>query len=129
MREIAVGDAVLLHQIDGSSQLYFVVNRLSPTEVQLNTIDAHGSNFFAAATAPIYHRGIQPGQWEPTNEVVPERLRWYGERLRMSDHPVSHYLHSLLTVKLPDDIEEAFTKVGHIYAEKDVRSPFYEVRH
>ncbi len=129
MREIVVGDAVLLHQADGSSQLYFVVNRLSPTEVQLNTFDAHGSNFFAGATAPVYHRGTQPGQWELTNEAVPERLRWYAESLRMSDHPVLQELHSLLTIKLPDDIEEAFSKVGRIYAEKDVRGPFYEVRH
>ncbi len=128
MREIAVGDAVRLHQTDGSFQLYFVVNRISPTEVQLNTFDANGSTFYAA-TAPVYRRGTQPGQWEPTNEAVPERLRWYGESLRMSDHPASRALHSLLTVKLPDDIEEVFSMVGRIYADKDVRSPFYEVQH
>src|SRR5260221_12958102 len=81
---------------------------------------------FHATTAPIYKRGTQPGQWEPTNEEPQEEFKIFGEALRMADHPTARMLYSLLNIKLSADVEEVFSMVGRIYADKDVRSTFYE---
>ena len=126
MREPVSGDVVLLHQANGLSQLCIIVNSISPTEVQLTYLDASS---FDATTAPIYQRGSLPGQWEPTNETVPEDVRRMSESFRMTNHPAARGLHALLTLKLSPDIEDAFSEVGRSYAEKDVHGPFYEVRH
>jgi len=128
MRQVAVGDAVLLHQQDGSTTLSLIMNILSSTQVQLiypNETDS----YFDAATAPIYQRGTHPGQWEPTDEAVSDTVRRRREGVQMSAHPAAQALHFILTVKLPPDSEEVFSKIGRIYAEKALKSPFYEVLH
>ncbi len=128
MQEIKVGDTVLLHLPDGLAGTRMVVNVISSTEVQLANFEISGLAF-DATTAPIYKRGTQPGQWEPTNEEPQEELKKISEALRMADHPTSRMLHSLLNIKLPADVEEVFSMIRRIYADKDVRSPFYEVQH
>jgi len=128
MQEVKAGDPVILHQPDGSTTLYLITNVLSSTQVQLINPNETDSQF-NSTTAPIYLRGTQPEQWEPTDEALSDKFRIGREGLQMSDHPASQALHSLLTVNLSPDIEEAFSKVGRIYAEKDVRSPFFEVEH
>ncbi len=128
MQEVKVGDTVLLHLPDGSAATRIVVNVISSTEVQLANFEISGSAF-DATTAPIYKRGTQPGQWEPTNEEPQEELKYFSEALRMADHPTTRMLHSLLNIKLSADVEEVFSTVGRIYADKDLRSPFYEVQH
>jgi len=128
MRQVAVGDAILLHQQDGSTTLSLIMNILSSTQVQLiypNETDS----YFDAATAPIYQRGTHPGQWEPTDEAVSDTVRRRREGVQMSAHPAAQALHFILTVKLPPDSEEVFSKIGRIYAEKALKSPFYEVLH
>lgn len=129
MQEVKVGDTVLLHLPDGSAATRMVVNVISSTKVQLVNFEISDSAF-DATTAPIYKRGTQPGQWEPTNEAPPEEYKQnIGEGLRMADHPTTRMLLSLLNIKLSADIEEVFSMIWRIYADKDVRSPFYEVQH
>jgi hypothetical protein len=128
VQEVKVGDTVLLHLPDGSAATRMVVNVISSTKVQLVNFEISDSAF-DATTAPIYKRGTHPGQWEPTNEEPPEEFKKFGEGLRMADHPTTRMLHSLLNIKLSADVEDVFLMVGRIYADKDVRSPFYEVQH
>jgi hypothetical protein len=129
MQEVKVGDTVLLHLPDGLATTRIVVNVISSTEVQLVNFEISDSAFHGT-TAPIYKRGTQPGQWEPTNEEPQEELKKiFSEALRMVDHPTARMLYSLLNIKLSADVEEVFSMVGRIYADKDVRGPFYEVQH
>ncbi len=128
MQEVKVGDTVLLHLPDGSATTRIVVNVISSTEVQLVNFEISDSAF-DATTPPIYKRGTQPEQWEPTNEEPQEDLKRFSEALRMVDHPTTRMLFSLLNIKLSADVEEVFSMIGRIYADKDVRSPFYEVQH
>jgi hypothetical protein len=128
VQEVKVGDTVLLHLPNGSAATRMVVNVISSTKVQLVNFEISDSAF-DATTAPIYKRGTHPGQWEPTNEEPPEEFKKFGEGLRMADHPTTRMLHSLLNIKLSADVEDVFLMVGRIYADKDVRSPFYEVQH
>ncbi len=62
-------------------------------------------------------------------EAQQEELQWFEEALRMASHPTTKKLQSVLNIKLSDDIEAAFSMVGHLYNDKDRRSPFYEVEH
>jgi hypothetical protein len=128
MQEVKVGDTVLLHLPDGLATTRIVVNVISSIEVQLVNFEISDSAF-DATTAPIYKRGTQLEQWEPTNEEPQEELKKFSEALRMVDHPTARMLYSLLNIKLSADVEEVFSMVGRIYADKDVRSPFYEVQH
>ena len=128
MQEVKVGDTVLLHLPDGLATTRIVVNVISSIEVQLVNFEISDSAF-DATTAPIYKRGTQLEQWEPTNEEPQEEFKIFGEALRMADHPTARMLYSLLNIKLSADVEEVFSMVGRIYADKDVRSPFYEVQH
>src|SRR6266536_846084 len=128
MQEVKTGDAVLLYQPDGSATPTLVVNVISQAEVQLVNFEISGSAF-NATTAPVYIRGTEPGQWEPMNEEPREELKRLSEGLQMASHPTTKMLHSLLNIKLSDDIEEVFSMIGRIYADKDIRSPFYEVQH
>jgi hypothetical protein len=129
VQEVKIGDTVLLHLPDGSAATRMVVNVISSIEVQLVNFEISGSAF-NAITAPIYRRGTQPGQWEPTNEEPQEEFKIFvGEALRMADHPTMRMLHSLLNIKLSADIEEVFSMISRMYADKDLSSPFYEVQH
>jgi len=62
-------------------------------------------------------------------EAQQEKLQWFEEALRMASHPTTKKLQSVLNIKLSDDIEAAFSMVGHLYNDKDRSSPFYEVQH
>lgn len=128
MREVKVGDIVHVHQPDGSVIRRFVVNVISPTEVQVVALDMN-SPVFNASTAPIYVRGTQPGQWEATNEVPSVASQKIREGLQVVSHPRMQLLLSLLTVQIPSDIEEVFSMISRMYADKDLSSPFYEVQH
>jgi hypothetical protein len=128
MREVNSGDLVHVHEPDGSVALKIVVNVISPTEVQVADLDKNRP-LFDASTAPILVRGAQPGQWEATEEPPSEGNQRMREGLQIATHPVIHVLHSLLSVNLPSDIEEVFVMIRRIYADKDSRSPFYEVQH
>ncbi|SRR6266852_1187591 len=128
MQEVKVGDIVHVHQPDGSVIRRFVVNVISPTEVQVAALDIN-STVFNASTAPIYVHGTQPGQWEATNEVQSVASQKIREGLQVVSHPRMRLLLSLLTVQIPSDIEEVFSMISRMYADKDLSSPFYEVQH
>lgn len=128
MQEIKAGDTVLLHKPDGSTIPNLVINVISQTEVQVVNLEV-GGMAFVAATAPIYIRGTEPGQWEPMNQEPSDLLKRFSEGLRMANHPITRRLHSLLNIKLSADVEEVFLTIQSVYADKNAISPFNEIRH
>ncbi len=123
MQEVKAGDIVLLHHTNDSATPQIVINVLSPTEVQVT--NPNSGLAFHKETAPVYSRETGFGQWEPMNNI-PDDFKNFVENIRMINHPLMSSLQNI--VKLPPDIEDMFSKIQQLYASKDMKNPFYEVK-